>query len=194
MITTAFLKNSRFALLALLALLVAVAIYWFHSVAMPFAVGAFLAYLLAPLIAALVTVRIRGRLVRRGVAILLVYALGIGLIALIGVYLVPKLTSEVNGLVRDLPRILKEIEREWVVPAERRVNGWLREFVPIATAENGGAGLQQPESGDKRSAPLAPQDRPNGGLEPLLENYTFLVREVEGGGLRDRTHQKGAEN
>lgn len=196
MITTAFLKNSRFALLALLALLVAVAIYWFHSVAMPFAVGAFLAYLLAPLIAALVAVRIRGRLVRRGVAILLVYTLGIGLITLIGVYLVPKLTSEVNGLVRDLPRILQEIEREWVVPTERRVNGWLREFVPITTAENGGdgqptAGLRQPESGDERSAPLAPQDRPNGGLEPLLENYTFLVREVEGGGYEIEPIKKG---
>lgn len=181
--SSALKKNSRIGLLLLLLLMVAAAIYLFRQVILPFAVAAFLAYLLAPIINRSSRLTVWRYQVPRGLAILIVYALCIGLLVLMGFYLAPKLTTEVNGLVRDMPKILKKIERTWIIPFEEGVNDWLAEFVQQEESEVETAvepAPIEPEKGTGEPAPKQEQNR-NGGWEKLVEDYTFVVKQVDDG-------------
>ena len=178
------LKNSRFLVLLLLGLLVLAAMYMFQAVILPFAVAAFLAYLIAPLIDRIAAMRLRGRRIHRAIAIVLVYALALGLFTMSGFFLVPKLTGEVNRLVRDLPTILRDLEVSLVVPLDNKVNAWLAGFVPL------------PEPGQETGAPLPDGKGGNGGLGAetaettetakidgdvvrLVEDYTYVVQRLD---------------
>lgn len=173
-------KYSRFAVLLLLVAVLLIVLVEFREVLLPFALAALLAYLLAPVIGRLNQLRILKRQVPRGAAILLVYTLFLSLLTLGGFYIVPRFTSEVNKLAQELPILLQEVERDWVVPLELRVNAWLAEILPhppppaplvtVEGAPNGAAA-----NGGAGEANLT-------AAEPLLkfvDDYTYVVRRID---------------
>ena len=162
----------------LLAVIVLLALYYFRAVILPFAVSAFLAYLIAPVIAKLSTLRVGKRLVHRAVAIMIVYSVALGMITLGGFYLIPKLTTEANRLVRDLPQILRELETTVVAPLDAKVNSWLAEFVPLPTGvEEAAESAEETKAenlGTNGGDAPAPRSA-NGIVGQLMEDYTFVV-------------------
>lgn len=162
----------------LLAVIVLLTLYYFRAVILPFAVAAFLAYLVAPVIAKLATLRIGKRLIHRAVAILIVYAAALAMIALGGFYLIPKLTTEANRLVRDLPQILHELELTVVVPLDAKVNRWLAEFVPLPEVEEVAAEATEENVGTDGGGAPAPGPA-NGIVAQLMDDYTFVVERID---------------
>ena len=179
-IGSTIIKNSRFFVLLLLAVAVVLSLYFFRKVILPFGVAAFLAYLIAPVIERLSALRFRGRLIHRAISIITVYTAAIGIITLAGFYLIPKLSTEVNRLVRDLPTILRNLEETVVAPMDDRVNNWLAEFVS----------LPEPESDQSEALPEIQQPERNGEivttngvgdgfLVKLVEDYTYVVKRLD---------------
>lgn len=199
-------KNSHLLVLGLLVVLVAGALWFFRPVVLPFALAIFLSYLLAPVIAWLTGPKVLKGRMPRGAAILLVYALVLGLIVLSGFYLFPKFYSEANRMVRTLPAELQKVEENMIVPLEAWVREWLAAFAPLPTLELGGGknalannGVKTKTNGsatapthtstaDKASsdfpamggagipAVLPPREIPWRGL---VEDYTYVVRKVD---------------
>ena len=173
-------KNSRFAVLLLLVAVLLIVLVEFREVLLPFALAALLAYLLAPVIKRLNRVRILKRQFPRVAAILLVYTLFLGLLTLGGFYIVPRFTSEVNKLARELPIVLQEVEQDWVVPLELRVNAWLAEILPpppppapLVTGKG---------TPDGAAANGEVGDTSFTAAEPLLKfvnDYTYVVRRID---------------
>ncbi len=185
MIKAALKQNSRYLVMVLLVVLVVAAFYFFRAVMLPFAVSALLAYLIAPVIERIARVRVRNRALHRGFAILVVYAFAMGGIILGGFYFVPKLTSEVNRLVRDLPVILRDVERNWVEPLDAKVNGWLSGFLPLPPAEEINAGGEHAVAGGGADAPdgagaqAPPESAEKDAVARLVEDYTYVVRRLD---------------
>lgn len=176
-----FRHYSRFGLLLLLVILVIAAGVYFQAVLLPFVLAALLAYLLAPAVRWLNRLKVKGRHLHRGLAIVMIYAVFVAVVYVGGRFIVPSMAAEFNNIVRELPRMMVQVEREWVVPAEERINAWLGEFLPpsdgiVADPSFAPDGLVPfaDENGEK-----APDAR-----EPwqvLLEDYTYVVRQMDGG-------------
>lgn len=176
---TAWLKYARFGVLLLLAVLVLLVVVYFHSVLQPFALALFFSYLLSPIISRLNRVYIRKKRVPRGVAILVVYFVFLGGFILGGIYLVPKLSHEVNSLVKGLPVMLKKAEVEILVPLENRLNDWLAQLDPPQ--------IKKPEPEPEDSVTVrnygipeeAISDTPSADpLTFLVEGFTFEIRKL----------------
>ena len=129
--------------LRVVALLVGAYVAWQARFALlPFALGGIAVYILTPLVdrlAALVPVRShRGDVVRRGVAVLVLYVV-VGLLLFgLGLALVPVAADQIARFVDELPDLL--------TAARREMNDLLREYhdrVPIAAQERIGDYLQE---------------------------------------------------
>ena len=129
--------------LRVVVLLVAAYIAWQARFALlPFALGGIAVYILTPLVdrlAALVPVRShRGDVVRRGVAVLVLYVVvGLALFGL-GFALVPVAADQIARFVDELPDLL--------TAARRELNELLREYhdrVPIAAQERIGSYVEE---------------------------------------------------
>ena len=129
--------------LRVVVLLVAAYIAWQARFALlPFALGGIAVYILTPLVdrlAALVPVRShRGDVVRRGVAVLVLYVV-VGLVLFgLGFALVPVAADQIARFVDELPDLL--------TAARRELNELLREYhdrVPIAAQERIGGYVQE---------------------------------------------------
>ncbi|MCZ6645969.1 MAG: AI-2E family transporter [SAR324 cluster bacterium] len=186
------LKNSRFLLLLLLAVLVFGALYVFRAVMLPFAVAGLFAYLIAPLINRIATVRVRGRKVHRAIAIMLVYAVALSLLTLSGFFLVPKLTSEVNRLVKDLPRIMRDLEVSVVMPLDQKVGDWLKEFVPLPVPSEGTAAPEPNPPADGKTMESPPPGSESSMLR-LVEDYTYVVQQLEEGRFEITAKRRGVQ-
>lgn len=181
------IKNSRFFVLLLLAIIVVLALYFFRQVVLPFGVAAFLAYLIAPIIEKLSSMKVRGHLVHRALSIIIVYTVALSIITLTGFYLIPKLSTEVNRLVRELPTILRNLEETVVQPMDTRINSWLAEFVsipkigekstlPLPDHKQHGESTDKGETGE--TGPVIAQNG-NGAITKLVEDYTYVVRRLD---------------
>ncbi|MCZ6533789.1 MAG: AI-2E family transporter, partial [SAR324 cluster bacterium] len=186
------LKNSRFLLLLLLAVLVFGALYVFRAVMLPFAVAGLFAYLIAPLINRIATVRVRGRKVHRAIAIMLVYAVALSLLTLSGFFLVPKLTSEVNRLVKDLPRIMRDLEVSVVMPLDQKVGDWLKEFVPLPVPSEGTAAPEPNPPADGKTMESPPSGSDTSMLR-LVEDYTYVVQQLDEGRFEITAKRRGEQ-
>ncbi len=163
----------------LLILLVIAALYFFSEVLLPFALALFFAYLLAPVIDWINRLRVRNRPVPRAVAILAVYAVILGLIVLSGFYLFPQFYSEVNRMVRTFPNVLRDVEANFVLPLETRMNEWFAAIIPPPQVE------EIPEEDQDQNGASGPTLSPNGKPAPqepwqaLVENYTYVVQKLD---------------
>lgn len=111
--------RSYLVTVALLWASIAVVLFAFRSVLLPFGVALLLAYVIAPLVRRISTWRIRGRNVPRWVGILTIYT-GLGLVLyLFSIAALPQLYREVVRLTAEARDFLNEL-----TPA--RVDAWLR--------------------------------------------------------------------
>ena len=191
--STKFFKNPRVAVLLLLVVMVVGAVYFFREVLLPFALALLLAYLLAPVIAWIHTRPTWKVKVPRGAAILGVYTIMLGMMMVSGYYIFPRFYSEVNKMVKTLPGVLKELEKDFIIPLEGRVNGWFAQFIPPPPLEseahsNGPSPEAVPEAvrtpaatknitGDKTRAP-SPSSLTS-PLRFLVEDYTYVIKRLD---------------
>jgi predicted PurR-regulated permease PerM len=178
-------RNVRYAMLLLMVLLVAATVVVFREVMLPFLLAIFLAYLLDPVVAAFNRVKIGRFRVHRGVGVLLVYAIILGVIGLGGYLGIPKVFAELNRMGRTLPAQLAAFERDFVKPLDREINALLADYLPSAVpspAESSPAAPQTP--------PLPPAENPTAQAAPppaepplrgILDSYTFVIRQLDDG-------------
>jgi predicted PurR-regulated permease PerM len=143
----------RFAKLWGFALFCIFVVYLFRDVALPFVFAILVAYILAPLVDRMARLRLAGRPLPRGLAVIFLYInILLGLSLFIG-YFLPKLSGDIARVFREAPELFQKLNGE-VLP---RVGSWIDDRF--------GAGVQ-PVQGPSQPAPQAP---PSNGLvlEPL---------------------------
>src|SRR5512132_3951715 len=94
-------RRRRLAILGGLWLFIALVLVLFRNVVLPFAGAALIAYVAAPLVERICSLRILGRSPPRWVAILLIYATFFLLVYLFFIALVPQLYREILRISRD---------------------------------------------------------------------------------------------
>ncbi len=150
----------RWAFLAFVLLVIVV----FNHVVMPFVLGALIAFILAPIVKRTSGLRVAGRSVPRGVAIVLVYVvLSLGLFGL-GRALLPLIAEDVGRLVRETPAFVARIQSEYIPEAE----AWLQSNLPAAPGLQGDA-EPRPES------KLRITPRRNGDFEVSFEGLELEI-------------------
>lgn len=101
----------------------------------PFFIGAVLAYLLNPLVNALVRIipyRHRFEDWARITAILIIYGVGVGVLSVVGVLLVPRVVDELNNLFQQRDEFARQARQqieEWLVIYEERVPQSIQEQI-----------------------------------------------------------------
>jgi predicted PurR-regulated permease PerM len=167
----------RFAKLWGFALFCIFVVYVFRDVALPFVFAVLVAYILAPLVDRMARLRVAGRPLPRGLAVVFLYInilLGLGLF--IG-YFIPKLSGDIARVFREAPGLFEKLNRE-VLP---RVGSWIDNYFGADP---------QPAPGPAEPA-VAPEERNGLVLEPMtggrfrvdLEGLQLEVRPArEGGG------------
>jgi len=80
-----------------------------HEVMLPFVIALVLAYVLTPLVAA-----VEKRGLARGLAVILVYVVVLGSVALFVRAVTPRIALEFRNLRRELPRLAEEARTRWV--------------------------------------------------------------------------------
>lgn len=120
--------QQRGVLLVVIACALVLAVFVFAKILTPFFIAFVLVYLLNPLVTWMSRCRMRGRLLGRFGAIILLYSVfGIGLYGF-GVFVLPKLYAEFAKLGHELPRHLLAFERsvlpDWLDAWQLRLNGY----------------------------------------------------------------------
>ena len=100
----------RVALLIITAVVVGVLLYLGRHALTPFIVGALLIYILDPAVAFVARLRIRGRSMPRGLAVLIVYALTLFVVVEGLALLLGPLIAQLRDFVSDLPRLGAALE------------------------------------------------------------------------------------
>ena len=102
---------------------------------------------------------------------MLVYAIIIGMIILSGFYLFPRFYSEVNRMVKTLPTVLQNLERDVIVPMETRLTDLLSEFFPPPVVEAFAPELTNLEAIEDKSNvdPSAAEAEQSASISPLRE-------------------------
>jgi predicted PurR-regulated permease PerM len=96
--------------------LVAAVIVMAHEVMLPFVLATVIAYVLTPAVS-----WVERRTKRRGVAIVLVYALVLGVIGIFLRLVAPRVGEELGNLRRELPKQAALAKEQWIPPAEERL-------------------------------------------------------------------------
>jgi predicted PurR-regulated permease PerM len=127
--------ESRKRLLILLGLwaTIAVILFTFRSVLLPFASAALIAYLIHPLVTRISKVQVRGKNIPRWVAILAIYALFFLLAYLFFIAMVPQLYRELARISRDGVAFANSLTPERVHALADQLEEWLRaNGIPVA--------------------------------------------------------------
>lgn len=119
-------KRVTFAVVATVFLFAV--LYAFQAVLRPFILGALLAYVLHPVVAAVTRVRIAGRAMPRWVAVVLIYvSLITGLVLAVGA-IAPRVAREVRDFVRyEVPELKRRSSETWLP----KVRDWTRRAADI---------------------------------------------------------------
>jgi putative heme transporter len=105
----------------------------FPSAILPFAGSALIAYLVAPMVNWLTSQRIRGRLIPRWVAILLIYAVFFCGVYLFMIAIVPQLYREMVRITSNAVAFARSLTPERVQELARQAEDWLNSHgVPVA--------------------------------------------------------------
>lgn len=171
----------RFARLWGFLFFLIVVIAAFRAVILPFVLGLLVAYVLAPVVGGLSSVRLGSWRPPRWIAVVLVY---IGIAAGIGIFFtafLPHLSRDFARLFREAPRSLAQVRKN-LVP---RVDKWLEEHFPQAPAH------EDDEPRPERKLLITPKGE---GYEVSLEGLDLEVSPVGRGrwvvGPRDDTDEK----
>jgi predicted PurR-regulated permease PerM len=137
-------RRKRLYILAGLWVTVVAILVAFHSVLLPFASAALIAYLVHPLVTRITRMQVRGKNVPRWVAILVIYALFFLTVYLFFVAMVPQLYQELARISRDGLAFANSLTPERVHVLANQAEVWLRANgipVAISTADEVRAGV-----------------------------------------------------
>jgi len=124
---------------ALLALLV-----YLREVALPFLLGALLAFILDPAVNRLARVKLRGRPVPRWAAILALYATGAAAVALFASLTVPQLLRELGRLSAKAQDFATQLTPEHLAAWASELSAWLAAHgVPVSETSDAGRSLRE---------------------------------------------------
>jgi predicted PurR-regulated permease PerM len=87
-----------------------------HEVMLPFVLALVIAYVLAPLVG-----WVEEKRVPRGAAIVLVYVVVLGSLALFARLVAPRVVQELGGLRREIPAVMNEVRDVWIPQTEERL-------------------------------------------------------------------------
>ncbi len=149
----------RFAKLWGFAAFCVFVVYVFRDVALPFVFAILVAYVLAPLVDRLARVRVAGRNLPRGLAVILIYVNILALLGLFVGYFIPKLSGDFARLFREAPQLFERVNEEWLPKA----GAWVDQHL--------GAGVRSPS--ELLPGPASPR-RAEILVEPLA-NGKFRV-------------------
>lgn len=102
----------------------------FHPVLVPFLLAVLVAYVLAPVVAAVERVPIRGKHLPRWTAVLLVYVALLGLLGGGIAIAVPRLVAETTKLAREAPRLAERVRVELLPRIEATIRGAAVAYLP----------------------------------------------------------------
>jgi predicted PurR-regulated permease PerM len=131
----------RFAGLWGFAVFILLVMVVFRQVILPFVLGVLVAYVLAPLVHALASLRLGSRPVPRWSAVIVVY---VGLAAAIGIFFtafLPHLSADFARLFRETPRFFARVQREYVP----RADAWLDRNFPLDEPHSADEAEPRPE-------------------------------------------------
>lgn len=122
--------RARITFLSVSALLVVLLLWWASDVLLPFILALILAYVLMPAVT-----WCERRRVRRGLAIVLVYATTLSVAYLGFATIAPRIYSEAVSLSREAPSMAKELATKWGPPLEKRLNAILERTEQLSEAD-----------------------------------------------------------
>jgi predicted PurR-regulated permease PerM len=177
-------RRNRILFLSISAVCAAAIILVANEILLPFVLGLVVAYILLPAV-----LRVERLGIPRWAAILLVYAVTLGVIGGFIATIVPSLVSEGRALSQDLPRQIDEAEEKWVPILDARLRSWAG-TTPEADAPAPSGTPRLPE------APLDAEDkilvlkRDDGGYELRVGSEVEVRQHGEGVWRVDRTEKE----
>ncbi len=158
-------RPSRRALfLAVSAVLVVALIIAARAVLLPFILALVVAYVFTPAV-----LRVERLKVPRWAAILLVYAIALGMIGGFVGLIVPRLSAEVKTLTTEWPHLKQDVRERWLPALDQKVAGWV--------GQPSGGGVEEPE---EIKPPIRVQKKADGSFDVLISDDVRL-HEVDDG-------------
>lgn len=140
------------------ALLIGV-LYVFRGVLAPFALGLIVAYVFAPVAKAMMRIRIGNRYMPKWVAVVIIYVGLLGALTATVAFAAPRLVSETQRLVRELPAAVRTVQEEWI-PTLESVFQRASKFAAVEVPE-----LPPPVDAEAEADTIRVTPHPQGGYE-----------------------------
>ncbi|MDQ3032626.1 MAG: AI-2E family transporter [Myxococcota bacterium] len=112
-------RGRRIAFFAVTSALVVAILWVFRDILAPFLIALIVAYVFAPVVDRMASVRVAGRKPPRWLAVLVLYASLLGTMAATIAIGAPLLVSEIQRLSRDMPRTVETLRDEWLPQVDR---------------------------------------------------------------------------
>lgn len=168
----------RFAKLWGFALFCVFVVYVFRDVALPFVFAILVAYVLAPVVDRMARLRVAGRAMPRGIAVVLLY---INILALLGLfvgYFIPKLSVDIARVFREAPQLFSKLNQEYLP----HVGAWVDDYLGAGTPPPPAPVLDAtPDQKDLGAIVLAPTG--DGRYKIDLTGLTFDIKPTGEGGF-----------
>ena len=165
-------KGRTLVILILLGTLLGV-ILFLNKILFPFLLASFLAYVLAPVIGFLNEKKIRSHRISRGSAVLLVYFVILLVLIGGGSYVVPKVSSEMGIMIREFPKAVTKISKEWGPILDEKISKVTSLFPRPELIEP----QDEIENNINKKENLKLSER-NGELFGILDGYTYEIMQV----------------
>ena len=163
-------KGRTLVILILLGTILGV-ILFLNKILFPFLLASFLAYVLAPVIENLNKKKIRSYRISRGVSILFVYLVILFVLVAGGSYVVPKVSSEMGVMIREFPKAVTKISKEWGPILDEKISKVTSLFPRPELLEPPG----DIETAVGKEEDLIISER-NGELFKILDAYTYEIK------------------
>jgi predicted PurR-regulated permease PerM len=112
-------RSRRRWFISIFVLVVIALVIAFRAVLLPFLLAVVLAYVLSPVVNAGQRLRFRGVTPRRWVIVVALYAVLISVLVGLVTLSVPRLTAELQRLIREAPRVVATLRGEWIPELDR---------------------------------------------------------------------------
>ena len=173
-------RRRRIVFLSVSGALLLATLIVFHSVLVPFVLAVLVAYLLAPVVAAMERVRFGKRRLPRWGAVIIVYFTLIGLLGGGIAVAAPRLVAEMTKLAREAPQLAERLRVEVLPRIESSLRAATASYLPVETA----AAPQTAAEVTSSSIRVVPVE--GGGYEVHLPSSGIDVEPVGEGAYRVR--------
>ena len=160
-------------------------ILFLNKILFPFLLASFLAYVLSPLIDNLNEKKIRSYSISRGGAVLLVYFVILFILIGGGSYVVPKVSSEMGDMIREFPKAVTKISKDWGPVLEEKISKVTSLFPQHEILEPIGDNEE-----DKNKKGVQYLSKENGELLEILDSYTYEIRGLDSDRIEVIPHRK----